>query len=68
MISRAQKIQLQLDQVKPLYQELDQITFALVAVKEKLASHGVVIVDNFAEKNTQFKTIGIKRYELKWRH
>jgi hypothetical protein len=67
MLVRAQKIQRQLDEVKPLYHELDEITFALVRVKERLESHGAVIVDNFAEKNTQFKTVGIRRYELKWR-
>ena len=67
MMDRAKKIQFQLDEVKPLYQELDQITFALLPIKDKISRFGAVIVDNFAEKNTQFKTVGMKRFELKWK-
>lgn len=66
MVNRARAITNQLDQVKPLYGELDEITFALLAVQKRLKDHGAVIVDRFADKNTAFKTVGIRRYELSW--
>lgn len=64
LVKRARLIQLQLAEVKPLYGELEEITMALLQVKDKLAKHGVAIVDKFADKNTQFKTVAITRYEL----
>ena len=67
MIERAKIISRHLDEVKPLYQELDEITLALANVRNTLhPKHGVVIVDNFKEKNTRFKTVGIRRFEIKW--
>lgn len=66
LVARAKAISRQLDEVKPLYNELDQITFALNAVKERLATYGVAVVDNFEAKNTMFKTVGMRRYDLKW--
>ncbi len=74
MLVRAEKIQLQLDQVRPLYRELDEITSALfnaslasTKMRAFLEKKGVALIDNFADKNTQFKTVAIKRYELRWR-
>lgn len=74
MIRRAVQIQNQLDEVKPLYGELDQITSSLLnasIVSVKLRSHlekqKIVLVDNFAEKNTAFRTVALRRYELKWK-
>ena len=67
MVERARAITRQLDEVKPLYQELDEITLALTNVRHALhPKHGIVIVDNFKERNTQFKTVGIRRFEIKW--
>jgi hypothetical protein len=68
LVERAREISEQLDEVKPLYNELDQITYALIAVRDDLHDFGVTIADNFAGKNTQFKTVGMRRYELKWVH
>lgn len=66
LVKRAQEIQAQLDTVKPLYSELDEITQALVAVRTGLAKYGVTVVDNFEAKNTVFKATGVKRFELRW--
>jgi hypothetical protein len=58
--------------VRPLYSELDAITTALLGVHEdkhavaKLLKLGCVITDNFAEKNTVFRTTGIRRWQLSW--
>ncbi len=68
LVERARAISEQLDEVKPLYNELDQITLALSMVKDLLPKHGVTMVDNFSEKNTQFKVASFRRFELKWAH
>lgn len=71
LVNRAYAISKQLDEVKPLYNELDEITHALLNVdslkKEgALEKHGVAIVDKFSEKNTVFRTVGIRRFQLNW--
>ncbi len=70
LVARARSIRQQLDEVKPLYNELDQITLALMNAQEALRRHGkqfgVELVDNFAEKNTAFRVAAIRRFELKW--
>lgn len=68
LVKRARAISAQLDEVKPLYNELDQITLALAMVKDKLPKHGVTMVDNFSAKNTQFKVASFRRFELRWAH
>jgi hypothetical protein len=68
LVERARAISAQLDEVKPLYNELDQITLALAMVKDKLPKHGVTMVDNFSAKNTQFKVASFRRFELRWAH
>lgn len=65
LIERARYIQSRLEQVKPLYGELDEITLLLIPVKEMLPQYGVTLEDNFKVKNTSFKAVGIRRYELK---
>lgn len=71
LVDRARSIRQQLDEVKPLYHELDEITLALMNAKEALQRHGrqygVELIDNFAEKNSAFRTVAIRRFELKWR-
>lgn len=66
MVERARAITQQLDEVKPLYHELDEIVAALVAAKEGLSRYGVAIKDNFEVKNTQFKTVAMRRYDIEW--
>lgn len=66
LAKRARAIMKQLDEVKPLYRELDEITLALFGVGDKLRDFGLVVVDNFEEKNTMFKTSAFKRFDLKW--
>ena len=71
LVKRAYAISKQLDEVKPLYNELDQITQALLTVDalkkgNALEHYGVAIVDQFTEKNTVFRTVGIQRFKLNW--
>lgn len=56
-----------LDQVegfKEIYNEIDKLTIDLVEVG-CLRIDDVWIIDNFATKNTAFKTTAIKRFEAK---
>lgn len=49
---------------KEVYNEIDRLTVELA--QTGIMNHGsVVIVDNFATKNTAFKTTAIKRFEAK---
>ena len=57
----AENIQAALADTKKLYDRLDEITHILG--NQKLTRF--VIVDNFAEKNTVFRTTSVKRFELK---
>lgn len=71
LVKRAYAISKQLDEVKPLYGELDEITHALLNVQAlkkngALEKYGVAIVDQYAEKNTAFRTVGIQRFKLNW--
>lgn len=63
LVVEAQNIIASLETVKPLYSRLDAIT--LILKNHDLRRHGLAVVDNFAEKNSAFKTVGIRRYELK---
>lgn len=67
LIDRAKRINKQLSEVKPLYSELEEITMALLTVRDHLERRGVAVVDNFENKNTQFKTVAISRYLLQWK-
>ena len=59
----AQNIMAALADYKKLYGRLDEITQILK--DENLDGSGVIIVDNFAEKNVVWKASGIRRFELK---
>ena len=71
LVKRAYAISTQIDEVLPLYKELDEITYALLnmaTLKKEgaLDKYGVAIIDKFADRNTAFRTVAIKRFELKW--
>lgn len=66
LVERAMEISEHLSDVKLLYNELDRITIALSRVPDKLGDYGVTVIDNFADKNTQFKIAAISRFSLKW--
>lgn len=66
LIAKAKRLQVQLEQVKPMYSELDQITAIIVKNKSKAERHGVKVVDNFALRNTQFKVAHFKRFDLRF--
>jgi hypothetical protein len=62
------EIQKQLDEMKPLYKEIDELVCELVAANVttvEVKDQKVIILDNFSDKNTVFRTTGVKRYEAK---
>lgn len=61
-LKRIAQIEKKLDGNKNLYSELDQLTFDLK--DENLAEHGFQCVDNFSEKNVQFKVAAVRRFEI----
>lgn len=63
VVREALTIMQALENVKPLYGRLDELTLALRNVR--LDNYGLAIVDNYAEKNTVFRTTSVKRFELK---
>lgn len=69
LLDRAVEIQAILNQVKPLYNELDEIIAELVRVGFKreafFSGYELILVDNFEKKNTVFKATGIRRFDLK---
>lgn len=70
LAKRALEIKMQLEEVKPLYEELDEITMQLVGAGathwvDRKTKLGFEIVDNFEKKNTCWRAHGIRRWELK---
>lgn len=68
LLSRAAEISLELEAVKALYRELDDITTELVEMEVFHAySDGLQmsVIDNFADKNTGFRVARFKRYDIK---
>ena len=65
LITRAKKINKEIEKLKKLYGQLDEITEKLVKQKFK-SSDGVELVDNFKTKNVAFRTTSVKRYELRF--
>lgn len=65
LAKRAAQVLAQLDEMKPLYNELDKLTEQLVKLNGVGCIGDLVLIDNFSAKNTVFKTTSVKRYELK---
>lgn len=65
LAKRAAEVLAQLDEMKPLYNELDKLTDELVKLNGVGGIGDLVLIDNFLTKNTVFKTTSVKRYELK---
>lgn len=63
LATEAQNILSALEDVKALYSRLDEITMQLKG--QDLSCLGLVVVDNFAEKNVVFRPAGVRRFELK---
>lgn len=66
--ARAAEILAQLEKVKPLYSELDEITIFLQSTgTANFEVDGVhfTIIDNFINKNSVFKATAIRRFEIK---
>lgn len=68
LLNRAIIVQSQIDSVKELYSEMEEITKQLISRNFKSVLHegkAVVLIDNFKDKNTCFRTTSVKRFELK---
>lgn len=68
LIKRAIVIKAQLEQIKPLYRELDEIVAVLAAAGFSsgiIDKRLVILVDNFEDKNTCFRVARVNRYELR---
>ena len=68
LVARAAEISLILEDTRPLYRELDDITLKLIELEVFHAyADGLqmTLVDNFAEKNTGFRVARFKRYDIK---
>lgn len=69
IVSRIVEIKGILDDIKPLYEELDTLTLKIVAMWPLTREFNLpnedklIIQDNFAEKNTVFRPAGVKRFE-----
>jgi hypothetical protein len=71
IVNRIVELKDALEAVKPFYDEIDELTQELqeiVGVNHNLfADDGrvVSVVDNFSEKNTVFRPVGVKRFDAK---
>lgn len=68
-LARAVEIKAQLESVKPLYEELDAVTMRAseaLRLSKTVDVNGVkvTLIDNFESKNTVFRPVGVKRFEL----
>lgn len=70
LVERIKDLKDQLEQVKPLYAELDDLIIELgeeVEIGETLKTDDdrfVTLIDNFADKNTVFKVAGVRRFDV----
>ncbi len=68
---RINEIKKALEAQKPLYGELDELIIELSGIAEVNTSFSaggnfVTLVDNFQSKNTVFRPVGVKRYDVEW--
>lgn len=70
IVNRIAEIKNTLESVKPLYDELDELTGELgevAEVNQTLATNDgrfVTLIDNFADKNTVFRPAAVKRFDV----
>lgn len=70
IVNRIAAIKTQLEAVKPLYDELDELTAEMgevAEVNQTLATNDgrfVTLVDNFADKNTVFRPAAVRRFDV----
>lgn len=67
---RLLRIKEQLDAIRPLYEERDQLTAELTSIvgagnEAKAGENVVAVVDNFADRNTVFRPASVSRFEVK---
>ncbi len=67
LLDRVLEIQKELDKAKPLYREMDELVTQLSKKRKKSFTYRdrvISVVDNYAKKNTVFKTVGIRRFDI----
>lgn len=62
LVNEALEIQARIENMKPLYGRLDELTSVLA--NADLTGTGVVVVDLFAKKSSNWKSVCFRRYEL----
>lgn len=70
LMKRLIKLQKKIEEVKPVYEEIDQITMHIAKAKKSgdvVYSNDRVeyrLQDNFSNKNTAFRVAAVKRFEI----
>lgn len=64
LAERIKEIKFEMERIKPLYSELDELTDMLVGLDLNLSKYGIAIQDNFESKNTAWKSTAMRRFEL----
>lgn len=70
IVNRIATIKTQLESIKPLYDELDDLTAELgdvAEVNQVLATNDgrfLTLIDNFADKNTVFRPAAVRRFDV----
>lgn len=56
-----------LGECRPLYKEMDELIAQLLKTRRKTFQYGkkiITLVDNYKDKNTSFKALGIRRFDI----
>lgn len=64
LAERIKEIKSEMERIKPLYGELDELTDMLIGLDLNLSKYGIAIQDNFESKNTAWKSTAMRRFEL----
>lgn len=65
LLRRLREIEVLREQLKPLYDEEDEIIKELCK-RDDVARHGAVIKDQFMGKTSAWKSVNFKRYIVEW--
>lgn len=61
---RLRLLKLELEKVKPLYREMDELTDLAIEHNIDLTPYGLALEDNFETKNTAWRATAMRRFEV----
>lgn len=64
LCSRASELLIQIERLKIAYKQLDEYESVLVNYPEEIQAYGLTFVDTFDGKNTRWKSVSFKQYQL----